>query len=877
MGRLRIFLGAAPGVGKTYGMLVAGHARRREGVDVVVGVVETHGRAETEALVEGLDVIPRVTITYKGQTLEEMDLDAILRRRPQLVLVDELAHTNAPGSRHPKRHLDVEEILAAGIDVYTTLNIQHVESLNNVVAQITRVRVRETVPDSMLERADDIEAVDISPDELIQRLREGKVYVPQTAERALRHFFSPGNLTALRELTLRRTVQRVDQQLLSHMRANAILGPWAAGERILVCVNEDPRGPALVRYTKRIADRLHAAWTAVYVETGRALTLAETQRDQIADTLRLASKLGGETLTLPSAGRDMVDDILAYAREHNVTHIVIGRTRRSRWYELLNGSIVAHLVQRAGDITVHVSGGQDDGEATVRAERQTRREPIRVSPYLASLLFVAVALGVAKAIEPFLGVQNVDLAFLTAIVAVAVRFGLYPSLFAVIISTLAYNFFFLPPIYTFTIADPRNVAALFFFTVVAVLVSGLAGRTKAEALIARQRAKTTEALYSFARKLATCVSIDEVLWASAYQMASMLKVRVVILLAEDQSLAVRAGYPPEDELDDADLAAANWAFMHDRSAGRGADTLPGARRLFVPMRTGRGAVGVVGFDADKEGPLFSPEELRLLDALRDQSALAIERVNLAEALDEARIAAETDKLRAALLTSISHDLKTPLASILGSASTIRDFRKDLDAAAEQELIGTIIEESERLNRFISNLLDMTRLESGAIAPNLSYNDLGDIVGSTLRRCKKILAGFTLDVQIPPKLPMLMIDSVLMEQTLFNIIDNAVKYSPAGSRIIVRARLETSGLVIEILDEGDGIPAAETEKIFEKSYRIRKGDGVRAGTGLGLAICRGFVEALGGKITASNRTDRSGAIFSIAFPASKFAPREDALA
>ena len=880
LGRLKIFLGAAPGVGKTYEMLTSARQRRREGIDVVVGVVETHGRAETQALVDGLEAIPRRTADYKGRTIEEMDLDAVLARRPQLVLVDELAHTNAPESRHPKRFLDVEEILAAGIDVYTTLNIQHVESLNTVVAQITRIRVRETVPDSILDRADDIEAIDLAPDDLIRRLKEGKVYLPKQAERALKNFFSPGNLTALRELTLRRTAQRVDEQLLTHMQAHAIRGPWAAGERVLVCISEDPRAAALVRFAKRVADRLHAPWTAITIETGRSLSLTEAQRDRMAETLRLAERLGAETITMPSAERHIADDIVAYAQENNFTQIVVGKTKRSRWFELMHGSVVRDLVTRAGNISVHVIAGDAiAGEAlTETAEGTSRpvppREPIALSPYAAALGMVAGALAVAKLIEPSFGLNNVDLVFLTAIVGVAVTFGLYPSLLAVIAATLAYNFFFLPPLYTFTIADPTNVAALFFFTLVAILVSNLAARTRAQAKVAQARARITEALYAFARKLGGCVSIDDVLWATAFQMASMLGLNVVLLMPEAGRLEVKAGYPPEDMLDSADLAAAQWAWANNRPAGRGADTLPGAKRLFLPMRTGRGLVAVVGLDSEKAGALLAPEQRRLLDALSDQSALAIERVGLAEDVDRARLLAETDRLRSSLLTSISHDLKTPLASILGAASTLRDLSAALDEAAKGELVGTIIEESERLNRFIANLLDMTKLESGAVVPNFALHDLDELVGATLQRSAKILAHHAIDLRLPNDLPLLRLDAVLFEQALFNLLDNAAKHAPERSAISIQSWRDGGAVSLQVLDEGDGLPQDDVERIFEKFYRARKGDRVRAGTGLGLAIARGFVESMGGTVIAGNRSDRRGAVFTIRLPVpAKTAPLE----
>jgi two-component system, OmpR family, sensor histidine kinase KdpD len=552
-GRLKIFLGAAPGVGKTYEMLQEARARLKEGKDIVVGVVETHGRQETEALLEGLEVAPRRPLKYKDRWLEEMDLDALLARRPQLALVDELAHTNVEGSRHPKRYLDVEELLSKGIDVYTTLNIQHIESLNDVIAQITRIRVRETVPDSILDRADAIELVDITPDDLIQRLKEGKVYVPKQAARALEHFFSPANLTALRELALRRTAERVDEQLLTEMQARAIPGPWAAGERLLVCVSEDPRAAGLVRYTKRLADRLHASWTALYIETRRSLQLTEEERDRIADTLRLAQALGGEPVTIPGGDRRIADDVIAYAQANNITQIIIGKSTRSWWFELTHGSVVRDLVRRSGNISVHVIAGEElEKEAvrkkTVRAAEPS--EPFTVRPYAYALAAVAVSVGVSELLWPWIGLPNTDLVFLTAIVGIAVRFGLWPSLFASIASALSYNFFFTEPYHTFNITNPRDVVAVLFFTVVAVIVSNVAARARTLAVAAMGRARATESLYTFSRKLSGVGTLDDVLWATAYQIAMMLKLRVVLLLPENNTIVVKAGYPPEDVLDE---------------------------------------------------------------------------------------------------------------------------------------------------------------------------------------------------------------------------------------------------------------------------------------------------------------------------------------
>ena len=867
-GKLKIFVGAAPGVGKTYEMLQSAHAKRKAGIDVVVGFVETHGRAETEALVRGLEVVPRKRLEYRGQVVEEMDLDAVIARRPSIALVDELAHTNAAGSRHPKRYLDVEELLSHGIDVYTAVNIQHIESLNDVVAQITHVRVRETVPDSVFDRADAIELIDLTPDDLIQRLKEGKVYVPKQAERALEHYFSPGNLTALRELALRRTAERVDEQLLNHMQANAIAGPWAAGERILVCVSEDPRAAGLVRYTKRLADRLHAPFTAISIETRRSLQLSDEQRDRLADTLRLAESLGGEALTIPAVGRRIADDVVNFAQGNNVTQIVIGKSTRSRWFELTRGSVVHDLVRRAGNISVHVIPGDElPGEEAPKTAVQTaaRSEPFNPLPYLKALGIVLIGLGAAELIQPRFGIENVDLVLLTAVVAVAVRYGLWPSLLATVAASLCYNFFFLPPIYTFTITDPTNVAAFVLFMVVAMIVSNVAARVRTQADAAIGRIRMSEQLYAFSRKLAGTATLDDVLWATAYQIALMLKVRVVLLLPEDGLLTVKSGYPPEDDLDQADLAAANWAWSNDRPAGRGSDTLPGAKRLFLPMRTGRGPIGVIGIDNDRTGPLLTPDQRRLLDALVDQGALAIERVLLVEDMDRVKRTVESERLRSALLTSISHDLKTPLASVLGAASTMRDLAGALSDTEKRDLLATVIDESERLNRFIANLLDMTKLESGAIVPNTALHDLGEIVGSALRRASKILTAHKVELVLAADLPMLQLDAVLFEQVLFNLLDNAAKYSPPDTTIAIKSKRERDQVVLEIADEGGGIPPDELESVFDKFYRAQKGDHVRPGTGLGLAISRGFVEAMRGTISAANRSDRSGAVLTVRLP------------
>jgi two-component system sensor histidine kinase KdpD len=876
-GRLKIFLGAAPGVGKTFEMLTTAQAKKAEGIDVVVGIVETHGRQETECLLRGLEIVPRRLIPYKGHILTEMDLDAVLVRRPKLVLVDELAHTNAPESRHPKRYMDVEELLDAGIDVYTTLNIQHVESLNDIVAKITQIRVRETVPDSIIDRADDIEVIDLTPDDLITRLKEGKVYVPEQASRAIEHYFSPGNLTALRELALHQTAQRVDDQLVDYMRAHAIEGPWPAGERVLVLVDAAKHGTnAVVRHAKRMADRLRAQWAAIHVESPGDAAASEADRDQVAQALRLAQRLGGEAVSIP--GEDIAETVADYAQANNFTHIIVVKPEREGWHRLFKESVAQKLIRGATGASIHVIAPQQMEKAAARTSareaRKRQHERTDAIAYAASLGFVAGAGIVAYGLQQVLAISNIALVFLIAVLASAVTFGLWASLLASLASVLAFNFFFIPPLYTFTITDPENVVALFSFGVAAVIASNLAARLRAQAIAARQRARITEELYLFSRKLTGVATLDDLLWATAHQIASLLKVRVVLLLPEDDGLVVKAGFPPEDMLDEADLAAARWCYDKNEATGRGADTLPGAKRRFVPLRTGRGPVGVVGIDRDEPGLLLTTEQSRLFEALADQAALAIERINLARDIDQARLAAETDRLRAALLTSISHDLRTPLASILGSVTSLLSHGHELDAAVRDSLLRTIQDETERLNRFIANLLDMTRLESGPLEPQGGPADLSDVVGAALRRAARILEGHKVEIELQPDLPMLEIDMVLMEQVLFNLLDNAAKYAPQGSRITISARRDGDLVALRVLDEGQGIPEDDLERIFDKFYRVRRSDLQRAGTGLGLAICRGFVEAMGGTVTAANRLDRRGAVFTIKLRAwSKARPDE----
>jgi two-component system sensor histidine kinase KdpD len=866
-GRLKIFLGAAPGVGKTYAMLEAAEVRQQQGVDVVIGVVETHGRPETEALLPGLEIVPKRKIEYRRKVFEEMDLDALLARRPQLALVDELAHTNVPGSRHPKRYLDVEELLAAGIDVYTTVNIQHLESLNDTVAQITGTRVRETIPDLILDQAAEIELVDLSPDELLQRLREGKVYVPEEAERAIQRFFRLGNLTALRQLALRRTAERVDEQMQTYMHAHAIPGPWAAGERILVCISPSPLSPRLIRAARRMADRRHAEWLAVYVETPQHHRLSDADRDRLGRTLRMAEQLGGEAVTIP--GEDVAEDLIRYAQSRNVTEIVIGKSLRSRWSGLWRGSIIHELIRKSGNIDVYVINAEDD------APQQTSKAPVyrppAISAYVWSAGAVCVAAASAKLLQLYLPLQDLSLVFLTAVLFSAVTWGLLPSICASILSVLVYNFFFIPPIYTLTVASPRDLLNLIVFLIVAVLTSKLAARVHNQAEAAKHREARTAALYALSRQIAGAAELPEALRTIVNHVAQILGAKVVVLLPEAERLVLQAGQPPDLQLTEAERAAATWAWQHNQPAGRGADTLPGGEWFYLPLATARGAVGVLGLQFDMPGVVISPDQRRLLEALAGQAAVAIERTRLVRDMEQARLLTETERLRDALLSTVSHDLRTPLVSIIGAVSSLLTYGATYDENTRRELLATIHEEAERLNRFVGNLLDMMRLESGALELKREWVEIDDVIGTALSRLGLSLSQFQLVVEVQPALPMLWIDFILVEHVLVNLLENAAKYSPPQTTIRVGARREEQSIVLEVADEGTGVPAAELEQIFDKFYRVQRGDRQGAGTGLGLSICRGIIEAHGGKISARAPTSGKGTVFTVAFPIEKEPP------
>ena len=855
-GTLKIFLGYAAGVGKTYAMLEAAHQRRDEGMDVVIGYVETHGRAETEALVAGIEAIQRRQINYQGAMLPEMDVDAILARRPRLVLVDELAHTNAPGSRHPKRYLDVEELLDAGIDVYTTMNVQHLESLNDVVAQITGVTVREKVPDSVLDEASAIEVVDLPPPELLQRLKEGKVYVPAQAAQAIQRFFRMGNLTALRELALRRTAERVDEQMRAYMQTRAIPGPWPAGERLLVCISSSPLSERLVRTARRLADELKAEWFAVYVETPGDAGLSQARHDQVARILQLAEELGARVITLP--GQNVADTILEYARQHNITKVIAGKPVRPRWVDLLRGTVVDRLILHSGDIDIYVISGETaGGPPTPRASLRPHRPWQR---YAWSLALVAMTTVISVPIHRIISPTNLVMLYLAAVVAAAVYLGLGPAILTSALGVLAFDFFLVDPRLTFTVADTEYIFTFIGLFVVSLVISSLAARSREQAEAARRREMQAVALYELSRDLASASALDDILQVVIRHVNETFSREAIILLPVGNQLQPRAS-SADFVQDENELAVAAWAFKQGQAAGRGTDTLPAATVRYMPLKTARGVVGVLGVRPIDPSAYLAPEQRRLFEAFASQAALAIERAELAEQARQAQLSQAAEELQRALLNSISHDLRTPLVSITGTLTDLEENGTDLDEATRRSLIAMAREEAERLNRLVGNLLEMTRIEAGALRATEEPCDIQEVISAALDRLGSRLEGRPVTVEAPSVLaPM---DFVLMIQVLSNLLDNALKYSPPGTPIDVEARVFDGALEISVMDRGFGVPPEDLGRIFDKFYRVHRPAGI-SGTGLGLAICKGIVEAHRGRIWALNRPG-GGTIFTVALP------------
>lgn len=863
-GRLKVFLGAAPGVGKTYAMLAQAQAKRAEGVDVVVGVVETHGRAETARLLDGLEVLPRKTVNYRRRTLMEFDAEAAIARRPALLLVDEFAHTNAPEQLHPKRYQDVEEILRAGIDVWTTLNIQHLESLTDVVQRITGVTVRETVPDKVLDLADEVVIVDLPPEELINRLKEGKVYLPDNAQRAVDQFFKLGNLTALRELALRRTTDRVDEQMLAHLRQQGIEGAWPTAERLLVCVGGDVLSEKAVRAAARMAAALKSDWIALHVSVSDREMTDKAGMRRMEKALRLAERLGATSARL--SGSDVVGEILRYAKRNNITQIVIGRSRVGQIKQWLGQSLSHQLVETAQDVAVTVVAPIEGRAPGVRWTWPA--PPVYATALLSAAGVVGVAVLAGKAIEQVTDLPNLSMVFLFAVVACALRFGVWSALTAAMLSFFAYNFFFIAPRYTFTIAAPHELFSLFVFLVVAVIIGGLAGRLREQADATRDRAEATQTLYDFSRKLSGAANQDDVLWLLASQLAAAVKGSSIVLVPDDRGLAIASGWPPEDTLSTSDWAAARWASKEGQPAGRFTTTLPTARFHYRPMLSSGAPISIVGVETAGTEDDLPDATAAALQSLIEQAAIAIERTRLVEVAAKVETAAEGERLRAALLSSISHDLRTPLASIVGSATGLRTLGEKMPEKDRSELLLTIEEEAARLSSFVSNILEMTKLEAGAIQIRRDVVDVAEVARAAAVRANKVMAGRKIELSSVRDLPAVRGDAALLEQVIFNLLDNAHKYSPQGTPTqIAIARGPSDSLTIAVTDQGNGIPAADLEKIFDKFYRVDAGDGRAPGTGLGLSICAGLVKAMGGDIKAeSPATGGIGSRITIRLPA-----------
>jgi two-component system sensor histidine kinase KdpD len=859
-GRLKIFLGAVAGVGKTYTMLYWAQIFKQQNVDVVIGVVDTHGRQETAALLEGLEVLPPKVVEYKGISLNEFDIDAALLRKPAVIIVDELAHTNAPGSRHVKRWQDVQELLEAGIDVFSALNIQHVESLHDVVAQITHVSVKERVPDSLLEKADEIELIDLPPEELLQRLREGKVYIPEQAKIAMQGFFRKGNLIALRELALRYTADRVVVDMEAYRHAHDIQHPWPATERILVCISPSILASRLVRAGKRMAEALRAKWTVLYVHAEQQITDPEKQKSAVAEMLRLAEQLGAETLEL--SGNNIPEEIIKYATQSNVSKIIIGKPARPRWIEVLFGSIVETVIRLSGPIDVYVITG--DESSTLPTGVRTFERSSHNSAYLYALIVVTACTCLAKLMQPYFELSNIVMVYLLGVVIVAIRSGRGPSILTSILSVAAFDFFYVPPYLNFAVSDTQYLVTLAVMLVVALVISTLAVTIKQQAEGVRVRELRTAALYSLSRELSSTLDMGNLIAIGLRHIGIIFDSRTAVFLASKHGkLVVAVRGEGDHELFDPDIGIASWVHQNKRPAGLGTETLPGAGQMYLPLLGAQKNVGVLVIRPRQEDRFMSPEQLRLLETFANQMALACERALLSEDNEQAHLQVKTEQLRSSLLSSVSHDLRTPLATIAGAASSILEGTEALDMKSRKEMVKEIYQESMRMNRLVSNLLDMTKLQSGTLKVTQELQPVDEVIGAALSCLEEKLANFIVKTHVPDDLPFILGDATLLQQVVLNLVENATKYAPSGSEIDISAEAEPGLVTITVGDRGPGIRDELKQKIFEKFFR--EDSKTASGAGLGLAICNGIIEAHGGRIWVEDRPG-GGANFRFTLPA-----------
>jgi two-component system sensor histidine kinase KdpD len=840
-GKLKIFLGAAPGVGKTFEMLREGAERLKEGLDVVIGVVETHGRVETEALVTPFEIIPSLQLDYRGRKLPEMDLDGVLTRSPKLVLVDEFAHTNVEGSRHPKRWQDVMELIDAGVDVYTTLNVQHVESLNDVIAAFTRVRVRETVPDSVFDDAE-IEVVDLPPDELIQRLKDGKVYVPHEASRALSNFFSKQNLSALREMALRRAALSIDQQMLDHLDANALPGTFAAGERVLVAVSEIAGTEALVRSAKRLADALRASWTAVYIETPRALTFDEPDKNRIAAALRLAASLGATIATVPA--ETVIEGLKAQVLGMRATQLVIGKSRRSWWFELWHASVVEAMLKGSEGLAIHVIPSDKPPSPPRKGLLSTAARGTKITDYLIAAGLVGVTTGVCFIAERFIGTGSLDLLYLVPVILTASRFGLLPGMAAGVSAALAYNFFFLPPIYTFTIGAPQSVLTVLVLLGVAAFTSQLGGRLRSRAAIGVRGAQENAALAAFAQSLARVSNAEDTAKVVCDEVARLLEVNAAVLTERKGELVIVASQPPLTVIGPVDRAAAEWAWDRGETAGSGTATLNAADWQFHPLKTSMGTLAILGI-AREDGRDPAPSDRAvLLSTLVGQAALAHERLRLETDNRSISVLEERDRLRVALLSSIGHDLRTPLTSVIGAIEGLAAR----DPFAPE--VATARAEVQRLRRFLENLVDMVRIDSGALNLSIEAIDLTDAVAAAAHDLRDTLRNNPVSLKVPPDLPFVKADPRLLHHILINLLANAAQHGGSDKAIVVEGSRTAQAVLLTVRDSGPGL-APGAEKVIFETFAQGRGSDRTGGSGLGLAIVKGFASAMEMSVSARN--------------------------
>ncbi|WP_224981974.1 sensor histidine kinase [Geomonas agri] len=845
-GKLKIFLGYAPGVGKTYAMLEAAHVRKREGRDVVAAYVESHGRSETDLLLEGLELVAKLQIEYQGVRLPEMDVDAVLARKPQIALVDELAHTNARGARHEKRWQDVEELICAGIDVYTTVNVQHFESLNDVVAQITGVIVRETVPDKLLDQAVEIRLVDIPPEDLLERLREGKVYIPEKAMLATEKFFKPGNLMALRELSLRRAASRVDDQMRAYMEARSITGPWPAAEKLLVCVSGSPYSEKLIRTTRRLADEMKARWHTVYIETPGLSRHARENRERVWRDLRLAESLGADVATLTATS--VPQALIQFAVQNNVTKVVVGKPMKPRWREFLRQPLVDEIIRLSGPIDVYVVSID---VAVGKAKPATApKKPAPWAGYLKGAVLVVGITLLCQVLRGALAPTNLMMIYLLGLVLAATKLGRRAAVLTAFFSVLAFDFFFVPPYLTFAVADTEYVITFIALFTVCVVISTLVSQSGERADSVREREEQTSSLYYLSRDLAVASNLDGIVSATVRNIERSVGGEVAVLIPEGERLVLRAASAGLI-LETKEHAVADWSFRNNSPAGRGTDTLISAQLLYLPLQTSGEVLGVLGIRLKAETDYASPLTRRLLHAFATQAAFAVERVLLAKQAEQAQILQARESLERALLNSISHDLRTPLVTISGALGALRDRNMALEEATRHDLLDAAWEEAARLNRFVANLLDMTRLEAGALKLKPEPSDLQDLIGCALAALAPQLAMSRLETRVEPGLPLVSIDMVLMTQVLVNLIDNATKYAPRDRPVELNARATGGSVIIEVADRGPGVPPQDLDRIFDKFYRVTVPDGA-GGTGMELSICKGIVEAHGGEIRAENR-------------------------